>query len=51
MVQTVQDWLTENCWLLGPAGQNWMLVAGGGFIAYGAALAYLRWRQHRTTRV
>jgi hypothetical protein len=45
----VQDWLTGNCWLLGSAGQNWMLVAGGGLVAYVAALAYAR-RPHKRPR-
>lgn len=41
------DWLTGNCWMFGLAGQNWMLVAGGGLLVYIGALAVVRYRQTR----
>ena len=40
----MQDWLTGNCWMFGLAGQNWMLVAGGGLLIYVCALAFARRR-------
>ena len=36
------DWLTGNCDLFGLAGQNWMLVLGGGFALYIAMLVIAR---------
>jgi hypothetical protein len=44
------NWLTDNCWLLGLAGQNWMLVVGGGLLIYIGALAIAR-RRARAQRV
>jgi hypothetical protein len=47
-IVSVLDWLTANCWLLGPNGQNWMLVAGGFLLLYIGALTLAHFRQRRT---
>jgi hypothetical protein len=39
------DWLTGNCQLFGLEVQNWMLVIGGGLLAYIATLVIARGRR------
>ena len=41
------DWLTGNCQLFGLEVQNWMLVIGGGLLAYIATLVIARGRRPR----
>jgi hypothetical protein len=41
------DWLTASCWLFGLAGQNWMLLVGGGLAIYIAALIFVQRQQAR----
>jgi hypothetical protein len=42
LCRTVLDWLIGNCELFGIAGQNWMLVLGGGLLLYVATLIVAR---------
>ena len=44
------DWLTANCDLCGGAGQNWMLVAGGGILLYIGMLVIAQRRHTRSWR-
>jgi hypothetical protein len=40
-------WLVGNCDVFGLAGQNWMLLIGGGLLLYIAILAIARHQQQR----
>ncbi len=44
-------WLTDHCWILGLAGQNWMLIAGGGLLIYGVGVLYAERRRMRRSLV